>query len=204
MTALSDGKCPRQPARSSELTSSCRRPWAGPVVVGGLWADRPSPLPFAANPPPTAAGRHALARSECCVRRQNMLVHDADIPRPYSSQRRPRSALQTQTPARASNGARSRKMAPRRYARRGQAQRVHATGFDPPSAFPTGICEIGSCPLTEIPQAESSARLRKARAADLAACAYRMTVQFWGRAADVASWHKSEVPQRIDDVCSWG
>src|SRR5262245_13160674 len=23
------------------------------------------------------------------------------------------------------------------------------TGFDPPRAFPTGICEIGSCPLTE-------------------------------------------------------
>src|SRR5262245_51905891 len=111
--------------------------------------DRPSPLPFAANPPPTAAGRHALARSERCARRQNMLVHDADIPRPYSSQRRPRSALQTQTLAGASNVARSWKMAPRRYARRGQAQRVHATGFDPPSAFPTGICEIGSCPLTE-------------------------------------------------------
>jgi len=55
----------------------------------------------------------------------------------------------TQSPAGVSNGARSRKMAPRRYARRGQAQRVRATGFDPPRAFPTGICEIGSCPPTE-------------------------------------------------------
>jgi hypothetical protein len=165
-------KFPLQPARSSELTISCRRPWA---VVVGLWADRPSPPPSAASPPPTEAGRHASARSECCARRQNMLVHDADIPRPYSSQRRPRLALQTQTPVGVSNAVRSRKMAPRRYARRGQAQRVRATGFDPPRTFPTGICEIGSCQPTEF-RALCRARLR-AHTADLAARAYRMTVR---------------------------
>src|SRR5262245_42627894 len=89
---------PKQPPQCSSVPTSAREKLRAYYLLSpalgrcfGLWADRPSPPPSAASPPPTAAGRHASARSECCVRRPNTLVHDADSPRPYSSQRRPRS-----------------------------------------------------------------------------------------------------------------
>ena len=135
------------PPEAQSLLSLIARPWA---VVVGLWADRPSLPPSAASPPPTAAGRHASARSECCARRQNTLVHDADIPRPCSSQRRPRSTLQTQTPAGECPMERAAGKWPRAGTPGGARLRGYVpTGFDPPRAFPTGICEIGSCPPTE-------------------------------------------------------
>src|SRR5262249_12991781 len=79
----------RQLAENSELTLSCRGPWAGPAAVVGLWAHRPSPPPSAAIPPPTVAQRRASTRSPRRLPCQNMIWHDADIRRSYSSQRRP-------------------------------------------------------------------------------------------------------------------
>ena len=120
-------------------TLSCRL-WVGPAAVAGIRADlgrllpagdRPIPLPSAASPLPTVTARRASARSPSRVRRRNMFWHDADIPLPdYSSQRRtPINEKWPRAPGGATEG-----LAMRR-------------GFPPPRMFPTGICEICSCPV---------------------------------------------------------
>src|SRR5262245_9144292 len=61
---------------------------AAVAVAAGLLSAVPSPPPFLASPPPTVTGRRASVRSQCCVRRQSMLAHDADTRLPYHSQPR--------------------------------------------------------------------------------------------------------------------
>src|SRR5262245_43236524 len=113
-------KFPLQPARSSELTISYR--------FGLLSLDCGRIVPALRDPQPVLRqpqqGRtHRLVLSAVCgVKTCSCTTpiflaptrHDEDPDRHY-----------TQSPAGVSNGARSRKMAPRRYARRSQAQRVH-------------------------------------------------------------------------------
>jgi hypothetical protein len=133
----------------------CRRlPSVGPAVAAGPWAglvrllpkgDRPSPPPSAASPPPAVAERRASAHSPWRVRRPSMLAHDAYIRGPCSSQRRPRSTLQSRPQCAAGKW-------PREANRAGpgsEGTHYNAARFAPPRGFPTVICEIGSRPPTD-------------------------------------------------------
>ena len=104
-----------------------------------------------------AASRHACARRRYSA------------PRPIT--RKTRSTLRTQAPppemvqrrAQPENG-------PAKRTGRGQAQRVLTMRQSSPSTamFPTGVCEIGSCPRTVSLLSESSARLGRPHSARLA------------------------------------